>query len=154
MSDLISETCVSRRTDRNRGALSRGLLAAVLAAGILAAGAPGARAAEVSEAANEGGLGVAAALASVIYGPTKIVYSLGGAVVSGFAWIFSAGDSEVATTVLTRAVRGTYVITPAALRGETEIEFIGRAPVYRASRDAGNIDVAAPPDSDGSVYGW
>jgi len=152
MSDLISETCVSRKTDRNRGALSRGLLAAVLAAGILAA--PGARAAEVSEAANEGGLGVAAALASVVYGPTKIVYSLGGAVVAGFAWIFSAGDSEVATTVLTRAVRGTYVITPAALRGETEIEFIGRAPVYRASRDAGNIDVAAPPDSDGSVYGW
>ena len=111
-------------------------------------------AAEVSDAANEGGLGVAAALASLVYGPLKVVYSLGGTVVAGCAWVFSAGDSQVATTVLTRAVRGTYVITPAALRGEDEIEFIGRMPEYQASRDAGTVDVAAPPDSSESVYGW
>jgi len=117
-------------------------------------GAPRAGAAEVGEAANEGGIGVAAALASLIYGPVKIVYSLGGTVVAGCSWVFSAGDSEVATTVLTRAVRGTYVITPAALRGETEIEFIGRSPVYRAARETTNVDVAAPPESGESVYGW
>ena len=32
---------------------------------------------EVSDAANEGGLGVSAALASLVYGPLKIVYTLG-----------------------------------------------------------------------------
>ncbi len=118
-------------------------------------GAPGAvSATEVGEAANEGGLGVAAALASVIYGPVKVLYSLGGTAVAGCAWIFSAGDSEVATTVLTRAVRGPYVITPAALRGEEEVEFIGRLPEYRASQDPATVDVAAPPDSSGDLYGW
>ncbi|MDE0885167.1 MAG: hypothetical protein OSB70_06505 [Myxococcota bacterium] len=127
-----------------------GLLAGV----VLMAGAPRADAAEVSEAANEGGIGVAAALTSLVYGPVKVVYALGGSVVAGCAWIFSAGDSEVATTVLTRAVRGTYVVTPGALRGETEIEFIGRSPVYRAARDTTNVDVSAPPDSGESVYGW
>jgi hypothetical protein len=90
----------------------------------------------------------------LIYGPLKVVYSLGGTAVAGFAWVFSAGDSEVATTVLTRAVRGTYVITPAALRGEEEIEFIGRLPEVRAARDAGTADVAAPPDSSEDFYGW
>ena len=132
----------------------RGALCALIGALVLA-GTPGTVfAAEVTDAANEGGLGVAAALSSLVYAPTKVVYSLGGAVVSGFAWVFSAGDSEVATTVLTRAVRGTYVITPAALRGEEEIEFIGRMPEYKASEDAETADVSAPPSESQDVYGW
>ena len=149
-----SERCVSGSTLRRRTVIWRSLLTGILAIGVLLAGAPRADAAEVGEAANEGGIGVAAALTSLVYGPVKIVYSLGGSVVAGCAWIFSAGDSEVATTILTRAVRGTYVVTPAALRGETEIEFIGRSPVYRAARDTDSVDVAAPPDSGESVYGW
>ena len=109
---------------------------------------------EVSDAANEGGLGVAAALSSLVYGPLKIVYSLGGTVVAGFAYVFSAGDSEVANTVLVRAVRGTYVITPAALRGEEEIEFIGRSTNFQASKGPDSVDVAAPPEQHEDVYGW
>ena len=109
---------------------------------------------EVSDAANEGGLGVSAALASLVYGPLKIVYSLGGTVVAGFAYVFSAGDSEVANTVLVRAVRGTYVITPAALRGEEEIEFIGRSSNYQASQGPDSVDVAAPPEQHEDTYGW
>lgn len=144
---------MSRSISTERARL-RGALCTLIGTVVLA-GAPGmVSAAELTDAANEGGLGVAAALSSLVYAPTKVVYSLGGAVVSGFAWIFSAGDSEVATTVLTRAVRGTYVITPAALRGEEEIEFIGRMPEYRASRDAETADVSAPPSESQEVYGW
>lgn len=131
----------------------RVLCAWICAALVLGAPVTGS-AQEVTDAANEGGLGVAAALASLVYGPLKIVYSLGGTVVAGFAYVFSAGDSEVANTVLVRAVRGTYVITPAALRGEEEIEFIGRSTNLQASKGPDSVDVAAPPAEHEDVYGW
>lgn len=108
---------------------------------------------DVGETAAEGGMGSAAALASLVYGPLKLVYALGGATIAGCAWAFSGGDSEVADTVLTRAVRGTYVITPDELRGEKEIEFVGRAPEYRPGR--ATAQVASGPAADSSPPdGW
>ena len=95
-------------------------------------------------AAKEGGIGMAAALTSLVYGPVKIVYATGGAVIAGFAWVFSGGDSDVASTILTRSVRGTYVITPGTIAGEEEIEFVGRSPEYRPA-NAGT-QVASAPD--------
>ena len=132
----------------------KSVLCAWMCAVLLLATPLAASAEEVSDAANEGGLGVSAALASLIYGPVKIVYSLGGTVVAGFAYVFSAGDSEVANTVLVRAVRGTYVITPAALRGEEEIQFIGRSTNFQASQGPDAVDVAAPPAEHEDAYGW
>ena len=93
--------------------------------------------------AKEGGLGAAAALSSLIYGPVKIVYATGGTLIAGFAYVFSGGDGDVASTVLTRAVRGTYVITPETLQGQREIEFVGRSPEYRPSKPE---YVASAPD--------
>lgn len=94
--------------------------------------------------AKEGGLGAAAALSSLVYGPAKVFWAAGGTVIAGLAWVFTAGDGEVAQTVLTRAVRGTYVITPNTLQGQDEIEFVGRSPEYRpAGRSA---QVASAPD--------
>ena len=81
--------------------------------------------------AAEAGIGTAAVLASLVYGPTKIVYSLLGMIFGGFAWGLSGGDTEVLTAVVTPAIRGDYVITPSHIRGETPIEFIGRRPDYR-----------------------
>ena len=133
---------------------SRRVLCGWLGAALILGAPLSAGATEVSEAANEGGLGVASALASLVYGPLKVAYSIGGTAVAGCAWLFSAGDSEVANTVLTRAVRGSYVITPAALRGEEEIQFIGRSSAYTASAASGTPDVAAPPDTGESIYGW
>jgi hypothetical protein len=78
------------------------------------------------EVGKESGLGAAAAISSLIYGPVKLVYALGGLVVGGCAWIFTAGDSQVAETVFTRSLRGTYVVTPEILMGEERLEFIGR----------------------------
>jgi hypothetical protein len=80
---------------------------------------------------TEAGIGTAAALTSLIYGPVKVTYATLGLVIGGFAWVLSAGDSDVMNAVLTPAVRGDYVVTPDMLRGRDDIEFIGRDPDYR-----------------------
>ena len=81
--------------------------------------------------ATEAGTGAASAMASVVYGPVKVAYSLLGMVFGGFAWGLSGGDTEVLTAVVTPAIRGDYVITPSHIRGERPVEFIGRQPDYR-----------------------
>ena len=82
------------------------------------------------DTASEAGLGVGAALCSLLYGPVKIVYATLGLVFGGMAWGLSGGDSDVMDAVVTPAVRGDYVVTPAILRGEQPLEFIGRRPGY------------------------
>jgi hypothetical protein len=87
------------------------------------------------------GVGTAAALSSLIYGPIKILYATGGVIVGGLGWAFSGGDAEVAKTVITPAVYGDYVISPSVLTGDDSLEFYGRAPGQES------LDVsAAPPD--------
>lgn len=80
---------------------------------------------------SEGGMGALAGLASLGYSPTKIVYATGGLIFGGMAWLFSGGDSDVMNAVLTPSVRGDYVVTPSHLRGEKQLEFLGREPEYR-----------------------
>jgi len=81
--------------------------------------------------AAEAGLGAAAAISTLVYGPCKIVYSVLGVVFGGFAWGLSGGDSDVMTAVISPAVRGDYVITPSHFRGERPVEFFGRRADYR-----------------------
>jgi hypothetical protein len=81
--------------------------------------------------AAEAGLGTAAVISSLVYGPVKMAYSVLGLVFGGFAWGLSGGDSEVMTAVITPAIRGDYVITPSHLRGEQPVEFVGRRSEYR-----------------------
>ena len=108
-------------------------LQAILIAGALAivASAGPARAAEESRAA-EGGFGTLSAITSILYAPVKMAYATGGLVFGGIAWALSGGDGAVANAVITPAVRGDYVVTPAVLRGERPLEFIGKDPEYRA----------------------
>ncbi len=88
-------------------------------------------------AGSEAGWGAGSAILSLLYAPTKVVYAIGGTVIGGFAWLFSAGDGDVARAVINPAVRGDYVVTPSHLRGEKPLEFIGRepppAPTYGAT---------------------
>ena len=95
---------------------------------------------------REGGLGAAAAISSLVYAPVKLLYAVGGLVIGGFAWGLTAGDTEVASTIFTRSVRGTYVITPEILTGEQPLEFIGSAVDEPANRS--ETIAAAPPVSD------
>jgi hypothetical protein len=117
------------RVSRN-GAMRRVLLVAGLTFSLLAAPLTAPTTAAAGDSAEvvgrEGGLGAAAGLSSLIYAPAKLLYATGGLVVGAFAWVFTAGDSEVASKVFTRSLKGTYVITPAMLTGDESVQFIGR----------------------------
>jgi len=109
----------------------RALLACVL---MIALAPQAARADDSIE--SEAGLGAAAALCTLLYGPVKVVYALSGLIFGGMAWGLSGGDSDVLRAVVTPAVRGDYVITPALLRGERPLEFFGKDPEYRSEAPA------------------
>ena len=87
--------------------------------------------ARAEDGASEAGMGTASAIASLVYGPAKIGYSLLGVVFGGIAWGLSGGDTAVLNAVVSPAIRGDYVITPSHIRGDRSVEFIGRRPDYR-----------------------
>jgi len=84
--------------------------------------------AATDSAGMEYGLGVGCAFVNLVYGPVKILYATGGAIVSGFAWVFSAGDTDVAKPIWDASMRGDYMVVPDQLRGRRGIDFIGRTP--------------------------
>lgn len=140
------------------GRVARAVAVFALAISLVAAPSVGFANETASETSKQGGLGVAAALSSLFYGPVKVVYALGGVAVGSVAWMFTAGDSEVAEKVFTRSVRGTYVITPAMLAGEEPVEFIGRD-LAETSAPTASVAAAAPQTTtyDESGYddsGW
>jgi hypothetical protein len=96
--------------------------------------------AAADDMANDAGMGALAGLSTLIYAPVKLLYATAGLVFGGIAWGLSGGDSDVMMAVMTPAVRGDYVITPAQLRMEEPIEFFGRDPAYR---DSDNQQLAA-----------
>lgn len=120
----------------NRVPLRRALQAAVV---IVALAASPAAAQESNR--NEGLFGAGSVLASLVYGPAKLAYAVGGSLVGGLAWMFSGGDHETMQPIMDAALRGDYVITPEHLRGERRVEFVGR-PRGRALRtgDASTIE--------------
>ena len=113
------------RSRRLRVALLTALLAITLQAGP----------AWAESQAAEAGIGSAAALTSLIYGPVKVTYATLGLVIGGIAWGLSGGDSDVMNAIITPAVRGDYVVTPDMLRGRDDLEFFGRDPAYRPEAD-------------------
>ena len=134
--------------------IATGLLAAVLVA------APSFAMAEnkAGEVSKESGLGAAAALSSLLYGPTKIIYATGGVIIGGLTWAFTAGDSEAAGKVFTRSLRGDYVITPAILTGDDSLEFIGRDLPEEKPAPTTAVASAAPApayeDTEYDELGW
>ena len=90
-------------------------------------------AAAADSAGMEYGLGVGCAFINLIYGPTKMLYATGGAIVSGFAWVFSAGDTDVAKPIWDASMRGDYMVVPDQLRGRKGLDFIGRTPEQAAA---------------------
>ncbi len=115
----------------------RAPLALLVACGLLLAASPAAAGSGEDESLGyQGGLGVAAALTTLLYTPLKLTYAISGSLVGGLAWLFSAGDNEVAGPILSAALRGDYVVTPEHLTGRREIEFFGRAPMRSSGRVA------------------
>jgi hypothetical protein len=72
------------------------------------------------------GLGVGAAVCSLVYGPVKVIYATLGTVTSGFAWLFTGGRTDIAREIITASVRGDYVVTPENLTFNEPLVFTGR----------------------------
>lgn len=148
------------RPNSGSGILGRAILAVALAVALVGAPSAGIAGEQASKTGREGGLGAAAALSSLIYGPVKLVYATGGLVVGAFAWAFTAGDTQVAEKVFTRSLRGTYVITPEILTGEEDLLFIGRDVGEPVAQTEAIASVSSKPaetttdDSDYDDLGW
>ena len=71
-------------------------------------------------------MGLGSLLVAPVYGAGKLAFAISGGLVGGLAWAFSGGDMTTADSVWNPALKGTYVITPAHLKGEKPIEFIGK----------------------------
>jgi len=71
------------------------------------------------------GTRVAAALLTVVYLPTKLLFPDVGAVTSGIAYVVTGGDRATSRPIWNSAVEGDYVVTPAMIAGEREIRFAG-----------------------------
>ena len=109
-------------------------------------GTPGVvRAEEYQESAGWGALAV---VANVGYMPAKMVYGLVGGITGGFAYACSAGNYETANSIWEPSLGGTYVLTPAMIRGEQAIDFAG-APSAVGSQDAVS-DTPAPEETRSS----
>ena len=72
------------------------------------------------------GLGVGAAICSLVYGPVKIVYATLGGITSGLAWVLTGGRTDVAREIIVASVRGDYVVTPENLAFAEPLVFTGR----------------------------
>jgi hypothetical protein len=84
------------------------------------------------------GWGLGAVGTNLVYMPVKIVWALTGSLTALLAWGFSAGNSDVALSVLHPTLGGTWVVTPDMLRGKEPILFIG--PSYEPK-----AETSAPP---------
>ena len=70
-------------------------------------------------------LGVTSLLATIPYGATKLLYAGLGAVVGGFSYILTLGDTDTAELIWEKSLGGTYVLSPEHLTGEEPIYFVG-----------------------------
>ena len=105
-----------RNSKRLRNTLLVGLLGCATAAH-----------AQPASADSELKWGLGSAVSSLLYAPAKALYASAGVLFGGIAWGLSGGDREVADAVMNPAVRGDYVVTPAHLRGDRKLAFIGAA---------------------------
>jgi len=74
---------------------------------------------------SQGGYGLVSVLANLLYMPTKVVYASLGAITGGLAYVLTVGDEDVSDAVWSRSVGGTYVVTPAMVRGDEDVLFFG-----------------------------
>jgi hypothetical protein len=73
----------------------------------------------------DGGWGLLAVIATIPYASAKVVYATLGTVTGGLAYLLTVGDTDTAQRVWSPSVGGSYVISPAMLRGDEPILFNG-----------------------------
>jgi hypothetical protein len=79
----------------------------------------------------------AAGLLTIPYVVCKAVFAISGGIVGGLAYAFSGGNEQVAKSIWTTSLYGTYIITPDHLQGNRPIRFLGVA-------DSNDAPISAP----------
>jgi hypothetical protein len=87
------------------------------------AGAP-AHAAQRDSTSQEVAYGAGSVFGTLLYAPFKTSFCVVGAVTSGLTLPF--GGTDTAGKVATTACGGTWVITPAAIKGKEPVRFMGQ----------------------------
>ncbi len=75
--------------------------------------------------ASEAGLKAASFFLTIPYGVTKLAFAAGGGIVGGLAYIFSGADESTTKSIWRTSLYGTYILTPAHLKGDKPIRFLG-----------------------------
>jgi hypothetical protein len=104
--------------------------------------------ASANEYASDVGIGIGSGLASLIYAPAKLIYAGGGTIVAGLAWVASGGDREVSGPIINAALLGDYVVTPAHLRRQESLVFVGKSPEHmQIEQELGHASGGYKPES-------
>jgi hypothetical protein len=85
------------------------------------------------------GWGVLAVFANVVYMPVKTVYAVVGGLTGGFAYACTGGSYETASNIWAMSLGGTYVLSPAMIRGEEPIYFAGGPSDDSAVSDSSDV---------------
>ena len=78
------------------------------------------------------GYGTGSVVGSVVYFPFKAAFCILGAIGGGFTLVVAG--PETANKVVSASCRGTWVITPAVVKGQEEVKFVGDVPAPKAER--------------------
>mgnify|MGYP003541551221 FL=1 len=62
---------------------------------------------------------------TIPYGAAKMIYSIGGGLVGGFAWAVTGGNMAVAKSIWVPSMTGDYIVQPQHLTGEKHLYFVG-----------------------------
>jgi hypothetical protein len=92
---------------------------------------------------GEAGLGLGSVAVSLLYTPAKLLYAGGGSLTAVTAYALTGGRKDVFWTIISPALRGTYVITPEHLLGQRQIVFMGPYPEDVAAQEG---ELASEPD--------
>lgn len=106
----------------------RRILLGVVVLALLATGVPPrvAAAGEESYGAKVG-WGLLAMGANLLYVPAKLAYVAVGGMTGGLAYLLTFGNQDAAHLVWSPSLGGTYVITPAMVRGDESILYSGES---------------------------
>lgn len=83
------------------------------------------QAARAEEYPESAGWGVLAVFANLGYMPVKVVYGVLGGLTGSLAYVCTGGNFDTATNIWAMSLGGTYVLTPAMIRGDDPIAFAG-----------------------------
>lgn len=108
----------------------RSLARITLCALLLALGSQATLSVKTASAAGSGSeaiQGLGSYFLTLPYGGIKMAVAVLGAVAGGMGFIFTGGDKVTAEKIWSPALGGEYVVTPAHLRGEKDLHFLGTA---------------------------